>query len=272
MRWIQPMALLLGGAGLAAAAPDDAVVPFREAWGWAVVVPVGVAGSAVQEFLLDTGTTSTILEPALAAELGVGPSARASLLTPAGGRSVGVGRVALALGGIQLADVEVLIADMPAIRSDQPSVRGILGQSALAGLEYTIDHARRRVVVHGGRSRATPEPVRPTLDVRLGCGAEAARLVLDSGVASPVLFDQGRRSLDVELGGVVRVETNAGDAVWREGRLAALCVAGRRAGPVSVVVRPEGTASRSEDGLLPSRFFARVRMGADGRVLSVHHW
>ena len=37
VRWIQSLALLFGGPGLAAAAPDDEVVPFREAWGWAVV-------------------------------------------------------------------------------------------------------------------------------------------------------------------------------------------------------------------------------------------
>jgi hypothetical protein len=87
----------------------------------------------------------------------------------------------------------------------------------------------------------------------------------------PVLFDRGR-DLGLELGGRVLAATNAGDAVWREARVEAVCVGGRRAGPVSVVVRPEGQPARTEDGLLPSRFFASVRLGPEGTVLAVRHW
>jgi predicted aspartyl protease len=126
----------------------DETIPFREAWGWAVVVPVAVGGSGVHEMLLDTGTTSTILEPRLAEEIGLRPTSAAHLLTPAGRRPVAIGSVELTLGGATLEGVEVVVAELPAIRSDEPRVRGILGQSALARLEYTIDHARRRLVVH----------------------------------------------------------------------------------------------------------------------------
>ena len=73
-------ALLGTTLAFGANAAGDEAVPFREAWGWAVVVPVAVRGSGVHEMLLDTGTTSTILETALAAELGTGPTARARLL------------------------------------------------------------------------------------------------------------------------------------------------------------------------------------------------
>ncbi len=268
-------ALLGTTLAFGANAAGDEAVPFREAWGWAVVVPVAVRGSGVHEMLLDTGTTSTILEPALAAELGTGPTARARLLTPAGARMVEVGSVDLALGGTRLDGVEAVIAEMPAVRSDEPGIRGILGQSALTGLEYTIDHARRRVVIHGRRLQTRlgdSAPPRPTLDVRLGCGRQAVRLVVDSGVAAPVLFEGGSRSSGIELGGVVHAATNAGDAVWREGRVAALCVAGRRTGPLRVVVRSEGAQPRSEHGLLPSRYFSSVRLGPDGSVVAVRHW
>jgi predicted aspartyl protease len=273
MRTIRWLAFLLAGPAPGGEAAGDEAVPFREAWGWAVVVPVSVGGSGVHEMLLDTGTTSTILEPSLAAELGVDPEARTRLLTPAGARDAGVGRVSLVLGSQRLEDVEVVIAEIPAVRSDEPGIRGILGQSALAGLEYTIDHARRRIVLHRRleTTASASAPSRPTLDVRLGCGREAVRLVVDSGVAAPVLFD-GARTPGIELGGVVHAATNAGEALWREGRLTALCFAGRRIGPTSVVVRPQGARARTEDGLLPSRFFARVRLGPEGTVLDVQHW
>jgi len=252
----------------------DEVIPFREAWGWAVVVPVAVGRSGVHEFLLDTGTTSTLLEPALAAELGIAATSHANLVTPAGEREVGLGHAELRIGRTALAGVEVLIAELPAVRSDERRVRGLLGQSALSRLEYTIDHARRRLVVHAGHDggRNPREWTRPSLEARVGCGRSSARLVIDSGVAMPVLFEQGRRAMAVELGGSVRAATNAGDAVWREGRVDSLCVAGRRAGPLSVVVRPPAPRAREEDGLLPSRFFARVRLGLAGAVVRVDHW
>jgi len=271
------VALLLGLGAASLPAPStasDEVIPFREAWGWAVVVPVEVGGSGVHEFLLDTGTTSTLLEPGLATELGIVVSSRANLITLAGARAVALGRADLTLGRARLADVEVMIADLPAIRSDEPRVRGLLGQSALSRLEYTIDHARRRLVVHRWQSEASsPEPqARPTLEVRLGCGRSTARFVLDSGVGTPILFERTNRPLDVEVGGRVHAATNAGHGVWREGRLSSLCVAGRRMDRLPVVVRPEAAPAREEDGLLPSRFFARVRLGVAGIVVGVDHW
>jgi hypothetical protein len=269
--------LLLSCCGLAAAAPSlagDEAIPFREAWGWAVVLPVTVAGSRVHEFLLDTGTSSTLLDPALAGELGIVATSRVNLVTPAGEREVGLGHADLRIGGRVLAGVEVLIAELPGLGSDEPGVRGMLGQSALSRLEYTIDHARRRLVVHGGSDGVTSAGgwTRPTLDARVGCGRSSARLVVDSGVAMPVLFEQGRRALAVELGNGVRAATNAGEAVWRQGRVASLCVAGGRSGPLDVVVRPRASRAREEDGLLPSRFFARVRVGLAGAVVGVDHW
>lgn len=269
--------LLLSCCGLAAPGPSfagDEAIPFREAWGWAVVLPVSVGGGGVHEFLLDTGTTSTLLDPALAAELGLAATARVNLVTPAGERDVGVAHADLRIGETFLAGVEVLIAELPAMHSDETRVRGLLGQSALSRLEYTIDHARRQLVVHSGHGAVlnAGEWTRPSVEAHVGCGRSSARLVIDSGVAMPVLFEQGRRALDIELGGGVRVATNAGGAVWREGRVASLCVAGGRSGPLNVVVRPQASRPREEDGLLPSRFFARVRLGLAGAVVRVDHW
>jgi len=262
-------------ATLAAPVAGDEVISFREAWGWAVVVKVRVGASGAHDFLLDTGSASTLVEPALAEELGIEASARTRLVTPAGARMVGVGRASLRVGAATLPDVEVLIAELPAIRSDEPAVRGILGQSALDRLDYTIDHARRRLVVHDwhvATATGPDGPTRPTLEARLGCGRSSARFVLDSGVSTPVLFRRARRSLDLELGGSVQVQTNAGRAAWRAARLSSLCVGGWRTAPVNVVVRPEDAPAREEDGLLPTRFFARVHLGPKGALIGVDHW
>jgi hypothetical protein len=121
------------------------------------------------------------------------------------------------------------------------------------------------------RARASLAP-RPVLEARLGCRGSPVWLVLDSGIAAPVLFDHGEPALGLALGATVRAATNAGEAEWREARLDSLCVAGERSGPLRVLVRPQSAPARVEGGLLPSRFFARVRLGREGAVVAVDRW
>ena len=143
---------LLSCCGLAAPGASFAggeAIPFREAWGWAVVVPVSVAGGGVHEFLLDTGTTSTLLDPALAEELGLATTSRVNLVTPAGEREVGVAQADLRIGGTVLAGVEILIAELPAVRSDEPrACAGCWGSPRSRG-------SSTRSTTHGGGSSST---------------------------------------------------------------------------------------------------------------------
>jgi hypothetical protein len=53
---------------------------------------------------------------------------------------------------------------------------------------------------------------------------------------------------------------------------AASILARERSGPLRVLVRPQSAPARVEDGLLPSRFFARVRLGREGAVVAVDRW
>jgi len=268
------LALFAGFNRLAAAETRaEATIPFREAWGWAVVVPVEVAGIGVHEFLLDTGAAFTILDPELAAAAGVASAPADTILTLAGEQKAEAARVDLTLGLFALTGVEVRVAPLPAIRSDQPSVRGLLGQSALKHLEYTIDHARRRLVVHRAQAvAASPGGSRPMLLADLGCGGAATRFVVDSGIERPVVFEEGRTPVRLDHRQPVKAVTNGGTAVWQEALAPSLCIAGRRRGPLPVVVRPRADIPREEAGLLPSRFFARVRVGPAGAVLAVDFW
>jgi predicted aspartyl protease len=273
-RGVLAVALAATFSPLVQAGPGEATsIPFREAWGWAVIVPVEVAGAGVHEFLLDTGASFTILDPELAAEAGVSISPTQTILTLVGERRAEAARVDLALGPFALRGMEVRIAALPAIRSDQPTVRGLLGQSVLKHLEYTIDHARRRLVVHRAETvAASPGSARPVLQADLGCGGAASRFVLDSGIERPVLFEEGGHRVHLDMRRPVKATTNGGTAVWQEGLAPSLCVAGRQTGPLPVVVRPRAEIPREETGLLPSRFFARVRIGPAGAVMAVDFW
>jgi hypothetical protein len=43
-------------------------------------------------------------------------------------------------------------------------------------------------------------------------------------------------------------------------------------GPAPRPGQPQSAPVRVEDGLLPSRFFARVRLGREGAVVAVDRW
>ena len=66
-----------------------------------IVVPVLIGREGPFEFLLDTGTNTTIIEPKLAESLGIHPTGRTTLETVAGSKTVFLGQVAsMALGPV----------------------------------------------------------------------------------------------------------------------------------------------------------------------------
>jgi hypothetical protein len=91
-------------------------------------------------------------------------------------------------------------------------------------------------------------------------------------VAEPVLFRTAGGAIAVEPWASAAVATNAGHATWPLGRLSSLCIAGHRTEALRVVLRPASLPERAEDGLLPSRLFARVRVGIGAEVVGLDHW
>lgn len=263
-------------ASVTPAAAEPLEIRYREAWGYGIVVPVRIQGVGPFDFLLDTGTDITVVRDDLADRLGLTPRAQIEVSSVAGARLVPQASVeALALGGRALGPMDVLIHDMRAATAADPRLFGILGQNALRGVTLTIDHARRRVVLGGpllAGAAYTQAEGRPVIDARLGCAGEPLRLVLDSGIGGIVLFE-GTRRLPLALTEWTSAKTNLGSTVLRSGRLEALCLGAARLEDVAVAVQPrtEGSAP-AEDGLLPTRVFARVQLDGPRRQVRVEPW
>ena len=268
--------LCLLHAEVTLAAPGPLEIRYREAWGYAVVVPVRIQGVGPVDFLLDTGTDVTVVRSDLARRLGLVPTARLSVASVAGERDLPRATLdPIELGGRALGPLDVVVHDMTAAVAADSRLAGILGQNALRNLAFTLDHQRRRVILDAPplAGRAFPQGEgRPTLDAHLGCSGPRVRLTLDSGIGGLLLFE-GATRLPLEPIGWTTATTNLGRIALRSGRLGALCIGDTRLHDVAVAVQPrrEG-ATPPEDGLLPTRAFARVHFDGPRRQVRLEPW
>jgi predicted aspartyl protease len=269
------LALPVGPVPVLAAPPE---IAYREVWGYGVVVPVQIDGRGPFEFLLDTGTTSTVIRFDLAARLGVAAATPVAVTTATGRRTATLGRVrTLAFGPSVLEDVEVVVHDMPAVRQGDARIVGILGQSALSRLSFTLDHRRRRIAFGPAHLPLTPQVgrvgERPVLRADLACdGGGAVRLALDSGIGGLLLYDTPGTP-PVTATHWVTAETNAGTQALRGGQLDALCVGALRLRQVGVAVGEGGAPHPpGEDGLLPTSLFARVHFDGPAGTIGLETW
>src|SRR6478609_10793186 len=105
-----------------------ASVPLRLVNRYQMIVAVSVNHSGPYNFLLDTGTQITILDPALAAELHLSTEGSAEIAGAGFHASASFAKLALVeAGSHSVADQKVLVYDLQRLRSIDLSIRGILG-------------------------------------------------------------------------------------------------------------------------------------------------
>lgn len=263
------------GIGLAALslipspAPADTSVPFRTVAGRLVVVPVLVDDQGPFEFLLDTGTNTTVVDPRLAGLLGLRPIDRVSVHSPAGARSLPRARLqSLTLGPKAVHGLDALCAELGQL-AQAAGVRGIVGQRFLSQFNYLLSYQDRRLEFFDGDGPEAPlRGVRLPFEADEGRVVVAAagatdrrhrrRLVLDSGASQLILFarqDQGRGGDVEEDDGRAVLSTSHADLLVRTGRLRHLAVGGQTFHDLPLVLVPE---ARVEDGLLPTNLFRAV--------------
>ena len=256
-------------------APADTSVGFKMVAGRLVVVPVLVDNQGPFEFLLDTGTNTTVVDTELARQLGLRPIDRVSVISPGGARVVPRARLqSLTLGPKAVEDLEALCVDLGAIRRLTGSVRGVVGQQFLSRFNYLLSYKDRRLEFGDGNAAEAPlRGVRLPFDSDEGRivvasaaatpGRNRRRFVLDSGASQLVLFDRQSPGpgIDVEQDdGTVAVLTAHAGLRLRTGRIRHLAVGGQTFHDLPVLLVPETSRAeaRVEDGLLPTNLFRAV--------------
>ena len=236
-----------------------------------IVVPVTVNGLGPFPFLLDTGADTTLIDPALAKELGLQPVDRLWLATVNGERAVPrVWLRTLAIGPATAEQVEALIAEMPS-GEVKTRIRGMVGLNFLARFNYLIDFRQERIQFETGEDlagrllgRRLPFKADSGLIVVEAqpspSSSELWRLKLDSGAAGLVLFREPRYPgfEPDRFSGTVEVRTHSATSTNRNGRLRNLRVGDAMFDNLPTAVIPSPQARATGDGLLPASIFQSV--------------
>jgi hypothetical protein len=228
-------------------------------------------------FLIDTGSSVTLVTPALARRYpGWSAPSGARRVKGADGRIVELAEASLRrleLGGVRFDDVPVLVHDCAAV-SAQLGVRidGVLGFPLFRELRLTLDYPGRRVVL---QRAAAAEPLEGTVLrfedggkvplVPLKLGGRTLAALIDSGSDLAISLNPVGLEPKFAFGPVPggTVATLAGDRTQRVGRLAETLALGDRSFPRPVVdLTDELTAIGA--GVL--RYFAVTFDPANDRV------
>jgi Aspartyl protease len=267
------------------AAPSTlSAIHFRSPRGSSIVVPVYMNDSGPFDFLLDTGSTITIIDPELLRSLRLDVIEGGTVTTLAGKTPI---PLALArtvnVGPVTQNKVELGVRDLAALREVDSKIRGVLGQNVLKDVDYLIDNRKRTIEFDFGGSLASvldgervntsrietpdnPDYWNTKVPVKLAeSNPHNLNLILDSGSASLVLFSD---SLDLtRLSRRASLPMSMKDDIGNR-RSAAEYPAQLSVGGVSLDVEARvmtiGFKGLPADGLLPTAGFDSVYISNSG--------
>jgi predicted aspartyl protease len=243
-----------------------------------LVIPVMVNGSGPYDFLLDTGTTTTIIDAALFKKLGMRRVGAMVMTTMTGEKtqSQAIARE-IAVKGLSRQNVNVMVL---LVLPCDPYVRGVLGENFLSHFDLLIDNQHRQITLDAGSSLAdsfdgerlpmssysvTTEGEtlhRPMVSVTLpSIDSHPLPMLLDSAAEALVIFRQKDRPWR-HLGGgsanQIIVETMAGPLrcnLWKD----RLRWGSFAASDVDMLMCEDAkTAKLDSGGSVPTRMFKRV--------------
>jgi len=186
-----------------------ASVPLRLVNRYQIVLPVFINHSGPYDFLLDTGTDTTIVGLSLAAELHLSTEGTVPVSGAGFQESASIARLELLQAGSHaVASQEALVYGLMNLGSVDSHIRGILGEDFLEHFDMLIDNAHKLLCLddqgvmraevkgpHTALVTADPTPdgkPLPTLLVisaRLSDGTSPVLLKLDSGTNAPFLYN-----------------------------------------------------------------------------------
>lgn len=180
-----------------------------------IIVPVSVNGAGPYDFLVDTGNLITMVDPALASELGLKPQASIGVVAVTQAERASIEVVdSLAVDSHTIQKPLVVTHDLSQLQSSNPRIRGILGQNFLAHFDLLIDYDHKLLCLDGTKqlqqniagehiplvepqNRETDFPFAQPLLIHvhiMGASGKQTLLRLDSGSNMPLLYNPDQDS------------------------------------------------------------------------------
>ena len=250
-----------------------------------IEVSVAINGKGPYQFLVDTGSQVTIVEPSLAAELELKPQGDVDV-SAVGNHSKAELAVPdlIEVGPVEVRRPLVVVESLAQIQALHPKIRGLLGGSFLGHFDLLIDYAHKllcfdetkqmrqnvqgeqvAVIQQTDGVQNLPFPHRLLIPAHLAGGdSRDVLLMLDSESDVPLLYTSNLKS----PAWLLRDHTRTG-AIAGNGSQMALTVLppeevriGSRVARQVAFLIPVSTGRRvigaGEDGLLPTALFKRV--------------
>ena len=183
----------------AADAAAGTQLPFKISHGFLIVVEGQVGGMSKLRFILDTGSSRTIVDKRVARKLGIGgvPSRILTIRQIAEAESAIFSDVRF--GPIRATNIRLLITDLSSYSEYTGGVDGILGLDLLRGSRMSLDFVAKKLLISFGPTESTPSS-HPGEIICFTTTAEMqgspVRLLVDTGMDSILLYtDRVRKRL-----------------------------------------------------------------------------
>jgi hypothetical protein len=253
-----------------------------------IVIPVRINQTGPYDFMVDTGSQITLIDPSLALKLGLEPQGTIGLVSVASYAQASVTVLETLEANSHVVEKPLaIVQNLREIQAADPRIRGVLGENFLGHFDMFIDYAHKllcldetSVMRESARGEHIPlvTPQHPeselpfaerlVVSVHLsGAGTREILLQLDSGSDGPVLYAGNKERQLKLLDRAVRQETSESAA---QRALAVLPPQDMRIGSrilssvsfVTPVSPGKDLPSREEDGVLPTLLFQRVFISA----------
>jgi predicted aspartyl protease len=228
------------------------------------------------DFLIDTGTNTTLIDPQLATELALQPKDRLRLASLASATDVlRYYFQTFRVGPASVSNQEALAVPLPQLTALDHKIRGVLGMNFLLQFSFRLDYEHRTLELYPFPEYAqVPTGLRVPVEInesrlliRVGSGASPTgswRLALDSGISQFLIFqDRITRASERSCGNancLMQVATNLADHRASTIVLHDVSIAGVHLPETQAVVLENDLQKPSDlqDGLLPAAPFRSV--------------
>lgn len=257
---------------------DNSILPARTLRGYLMIVGVTINDCGPFDFLVDTGTNTTLLDPKLAAELELKSKDRIKLASLS--NSSGVPRYflqKLVLGPASVSNLEALAVSLTQLRALDRNIRGILGMNFLLHFSFRLDFDHSSMELYPFPEMARiPDGLRVPVQINesrllIAVASAAAphgtwKLALDSGISQLLVFQnrivpqRENSDLSHRSDRVMQVSTNLAEQAATTRLLHDVSIAEARLPEQEIVVLRNDLQRPTDpqDGLLPLAPFHSV--------------
>lgn len=243
--------------------------------GYLMVVSVSINDRGPFDFLIDTGTNTTLIDPQLATELGLQPKDSLKLASLASATDVPRYYFqTFRVGPASVSNQEALAVPLPQLTALDHKLRGVLGMNFLLQFSFRLDYEHRTLELYPfPESAQVPAGLRVPVEINesrllIKVGSDASpsgswKLALDSGIAQFLVFQDRIAAAERSCGRancLMQVATNLADQRASTVLLHDVSIADAHLPETQVVVLRNDLQKPSDlqDGLLPAAPFRSV--------------